>query len=62
MVWIYALASVFLVSLISFIGVFALSIKQDKLEKYLDQDTLQLIKKIISNTGYVLFYDIMKMV
>lgn len=35
---------------------------QGKLAKHLDQDTLQLVKKINSNTGYVLFYDNMKMV
>jgi len=35
MVWIYALASVFLVSLISFVGVFTLSIRKEKLERYL---------------------------
>jgi len=35
---------------------------QGKLTNNLDQDTLQLLKKINSNTGYVLFYDNMKMV
>lgn len=35
MVWIYTLISVIIVSLISLIGVFTLSIKQEKLEKFL---------------------------
>jgi len=34
-IWIYSLVSVFIVSLISLIGVFSLSIKQDKLKKVL---------------------------
>ncbi|NPE30847.1 peptide chain release factor-like protein [Methanococcoides sp. SA1] len=35
---------------------------QTKLANHLDQNTLQLLKKINSNTGYVLFYDNMKLV
>lgn len=35
---------------------------QDKLSGYLDQNTLQLLKKIRSTTGYVLFYDEMRVV
>ncbi len=34
-IWVYAIASVFLVSLISFIGIFTLSIKVDRLRKFL---------------------------